>query len=558
MSRSFSPSRRRFLVSTAFATSGTLLGGCVRRIPSWLPPTSPDPPLTIDVHCHFFNGTDLQMKGFLSETVNSEGNHWAGPQAASLAADIIEWGIAPTAKSEKKKLDSRAISQQKARERWEKAHAAQSDKLRRQLEQPQAQAILNANGTSPPSKQPKNAEPLKEGGTKEALEEYVQYRYVALFDYLNLYNDDPSTKRKIDLAIAHLVDYDWPLNHGRKTKTSLNDQVELMKQISIVSQGRVHTFAPFCPLREVAFRANIRVKGVTNWSSLEMVQRGMKESGCIGVKLYPTMGFAPYGNAQIPPDYWDGQWKDWLPKPESVKGKDGGVATIGERLDEVLGELYAWCLENDVPIMAHSERSNGLSTKFNSFAGAEHWAALRASKFGNLRLNLGHLGGIEETSAADWSTSPDATSRDVNARDLVVLMSADSTAAGGRFYGDSAYNEKVLTDLKKLQDVYRAALSWKSADQPRPLLPDRMMYGSDWSLLMLEQDMKSYFSDFVTLYAGIDSTGSLSEKFFGENAVDYLGLQDGATRQRLVNFYKDNQVKFDHGGQPIWMQKITT
>lgn len=473
--------------------------------------------------------------------------------AASLAQDI-NWGIAPTANSERRKLESAESSSEKAREKWKKAHAAQSNRLRQELQKPNAQATLRANGIASPAKQSKNVEPIKEGGLTEALEEYVQYRYVAFFDYLNLYNDDRSTNHTIDLAITHLVDYDWALSNGKGTKSPLNDQVELMKKISVVSHGRVHTFVPFCPLREVAFRAGVLVNGVSTWSSLQMVKRWVKESGCIGVKIYPPMGFAPYGNAQIPPDFWEGHWK-WLPKPDSVPGKVG-TATIGERLDQVLGDLYDWCLKEDIPVMAHTDLSNGLSTKFNDFTAAKYWNALSSSQFGKLRLNFGHMGGLEDTSVNDWSMSSDATPGDVNARDLVALMSADSTAAGGRFYGDSGYSELILTNSDELQRVFGAALVWKAAGQTQALLPDRLMYGSDWSLLMREPDMRAYFEDFVKMYSGLDPTGRLSGKFFGENAVGYLGLRDGRTRQRLLDFYAKNGVHFEKDGQPIWMRKI--
>lgn len=152
--------------------------------------------------------------------------------------------------------------------------------------------------------------------------------------------------------------------------------------------------------------------------------------------------------------------------------------------------------------------------------------------------------------------SSDATAGDVNARDLVALMSADSTAAGGRFYGDSGYSDMVLTHYDELQKALGAALSWKASRQSRPMLPDRLMYGSDWSLLMMEADMRAYFDNFVKMYSGFDATGKLSGKFFGDNAVAYLGLKDGRTRDRLQDFYTKNAVHFETGGQPIWMRKI--
>ncbi|HUN63150.1 MAG TPA: hypothetical protein VMU53_14230 [Candidatus Sulfotelmatobacter sp.] len=555
MDNRWSHSRRRFFTSAALVTGATLLNGCVRRIPAWLPQANPDYPLTIDVHCHFFNGTDLEMAGFISRTVNDQGKPWAGPDAAAVVQDI-EWGIAPTAKSEKSKLKTSEGSREKAREKWRKAHAVQSNKLREQLQKPGAQADLRAHGMAVPTKQSNNNEPVKNGGLEAALKEYVQFRYVALFDYLELYNNDPSTNRTIDLAITHLVDYDWALSEGDRTRSPLNDQVELMKRISIASHGRVHTFAPFCPLREVAFRAGLHGKHTRNWSSLQMVQKWVSDGECIGVKMYPPMGFAPYGNEQIPPDFWDSAKWQWLKNldPRNVPGKNGGAATIGQRLDEVLGEFYEWCLKEDVPVMAHTDLSNGLNTDFNTFTAAKYWTAL-ASKYGKLRLNFGHLGDFEDTTASDWTTPP-GTTRDVNARDLVALMSADATASGGRFYGDSGYTDCILTKFEDLKNTYEKALTWTAPGQSRPVLPDRILYGSDWSLLMLVDDMKAYFAEFVRMYSEIDPTGKLSAKFFGGNAVEYLGLQDGRTRKRLLDFYAKYQVKFEKDQQPMWMRKI--
>src|ERR1700675_115389 len=103
----------------------------------------------------------------------------------------------------------------------------------------------------------------------------------------------------------------------------------------------------------------------------------------------------------------------------------------------------------------------------------------------------------------------------------------------------------ALSEPARLLEVYDAALSWKAPQQSRPVLPDRLMYGSDWSLLMLEEDMQKYFADFVSMYSELEKSRSasgesrenLSDRFFGKNAVDYLGLRDGRTRQRLTDFY---------------------
>ena len=74
-------SRRKLLHGSVLFTAGAFLS--VRRIPAGgLPPTNATAPLTIDVHCHFFNGTDLQMEKFIEHIQNATGEH---PGDAALA-----------------------------------------------------------------------------------------------------------------------------------------------------------------------------------------------------------------------------------------------------------------------------------------------------------------------------------------------------------------------------------------------------------------------------------------------------------------------------------------
>ena len=82
--------------------------------------------------------------------------------------------------------------------------------------------------------------------------------------------------------------------------------------------------------------------------------------------------------------------------------------------------------------------------------------------------------------------------------------------------------------------------------------------------------MQKYFADFVSMYSELEKSRSasgesrenLSDRFFGKNAVDYLGLRDGRTRQRLTDFYtacgvkSACGVKFGQHWQPAWMRKI--
>jgi hypothetical protein len=75
---------------------------------------------------------------------------------------------------------------------------------------------------------------------------------------------------------------------------------------SVLTGGRVHAFAPFDPMKQAGFPSQ---------PSLRLIQDAVQNWGFLGVKLCLTIGFAPFGNAEIHrkwPDFWR---KDFLPQP---------------------------------------------------------------------------------------------------------------------------------------------------------------------------------------------------------------------------------------------------
>jgi hypothetical protein len=85
-------------------------------------------------------------------------------------------------------------------------------------------------------------------GAVDFILQYFQYRFVSAQDYLNTFTQ--SAHRDVDLMLVSVVDYAWWLAKGEPTPTSLDSQADVMTLISVLSDGRVHGFAPFCPLRE--------------------------------------------------------------------------------------------------------------------------------------------------------------------------------------------------------------------------------------------------------------------------------------------------------------------
>lgn len=605
--------------------TGIALTGCRHYYVGVEPPppdkTSPGP-LTIDVHCHIFNGTDLQVKDFLSDTDQGFGS----PEILAIAQEIV-WGIGTTGDIELRalkglavqlgepvagtcpaatrstlpmddrererlirswtKLQRQALYQRgkqaikdakdmrrkktKLSEEQERVHAQvdqylapdQYDELPKpgeKAEQPpaDAKAVIVA--------EPKCRDPLSIVGAIQTLVDYFQPRMVLAQLYLDTFC--PSAHRDVDLMMPALVDYDWWLSGGTAPVTDLKTQVAVMEQISILSRGRIHGYVPFCPLRAVAHRF-----GKADWCPLDLVKDAITTRGFIGVKLYPPMGFAPYGNAQLgkptyppkavcPPGplrslpYGNsGYWVSNCNLPDWAFGNihysdDGTDGDLGTRLDQALYELYDWCIQNGVPILAHSDQTNGIDKNFTRLASAEFWRnALQ--QFPALQIDFGHLGSMDNFETNDCSdVGPPAATMD-----FIALMGdgrQPPTAPGATYkniYGDAAFDATILNHnadfMKRLRKAYGISP-----------LPDRFLYGTDWSLLLHtgrnSEYMKRFEREIETASPSVGGAKSIQDRFLGWNAVDYAGLAaNKPTRNRLDRFYQCYGMK-----KPTWAVKV--
>jgi hypothetical protein len=612
-------SRRNLLARLGTAVALPALSGCVKHIQ---PPTpfqcvntaAPPAPLdlVIDAHCHIFNGTDLQVAPFLRQIANIE---WEGttpkkrlPEAVmKVVADLLQasvWTNAPDAGRELELIGSlmgcsndpavrlEVASKQLANQQRQAHVNAQKSILgSRMMKQFAAKKsrttpMSDASGATeentlaeiqqrlgPSSaddyhqmrarrKQATAAKKLKaetasQAQAEEALDgviEYVyqgfQYRLVSVLAYQQTFHERPSA----DLMVAAMVDYDWWLAGGKPTRTSLKDQVKVMSCLSILTGGQVHGLVPFDPLREVAWRAG---KGKHAWSSLSFVQDAVLNQGCIGVKMYPPMGFAPYGNSTLGRGFWEGHaLPEWMHHPVSYH--DGKPALdLGQRLDDVLAEFYRWCVDKDVPVMAHTSMSNGTCPEFMSLAGSKYWG-WALDQFRGLRVSFGHTG--------DFS-GPGVLGYPKESMSFAALM-GKAPARGFNAYADAGYFSEVLKDTggsdgqpdgwQKLEQQFKDFYLNPQTTDAAPFY-ERMMYGTDWSLLLNEGNIATYLEKFRRLFEMLqkadNAPAGLERRFFGANAAAWLGLKDGATRERLNKFYSNNGLdtaKYP----PAWLKKV--
>ncbi|HTO54328.1 MAG TPA: hypothetical protein VMR50_13165 [Myxococcota bacterium] len=554
-------SRRELLRLLALASaqtaivSGCKLLPCLPRPPLCAdlgPWAKPSAPLAIDVHAHIFNASDLPIRGFASRVLLNPKNRDDLAKVGELLGPILlelAWN-APTTGEERVLLDLLAIEMEQCpaagalsptvlRRRTNQFEVARSElraASQRVQARPQALSVpariaidqINQLTTYEDLLQRLESAP----GAVHTLEKSVlsalyfvielfQYRIVSLFTYLDTVGT--SGAHGIDLMLSALVDYDWWLDPGTSPVSSLDDQVDLGARISELMHGRVHLWAPFCPLREVLYQDH-----VSESSSLALVKRAVTEQAAIGVKLYPPMGFKAYDNASIEPPPWPEA--QWLPAVTRTP-------EFGRRLDDALARLYDWCQQEDVPILAHTRVSNGALPDLQALADERGWTAALA-KWSNLRVVFGHFGGAEESALKD------------HAAGFVQLLSSAPHAGP-----DASYFERVLANPVELSNTLLEL--FKPAIDAEGLLASRFCFGSDWKMLAAQEGASGYLRAEEGLVERIatgldaDRASRLRSGFFANNAARALGLHKGdPARNRLQAFYDRWKI------EPMWTRKL--
>ena len=339
---------------------------------------------------------------------------------------------------------------------------------------------------------------------------------------------------QVDLLVPLMTDYEEWLEGDpkwlawRPTDDHPDPRVEWKKQVILDAEGRVHLFAPFCPLRAAGDGIEAEVAKVVGL---------VENDGFIGVKLYPLMGYYPWGNAR--------KCKTkWLPE----KRREAGVRW--SHVDEALKALYAKCAARQIPITAHcspqgSRGPHGASSSEKGQANQSHprnWIPV-LDHFPNLRLNLAHMGGDhfqtlkpeEKGTVTDWAFQ------------IAKLMGSTDYP---HVYADRSCQLPPSDTQEKA--LYAARLFEVVALNGQ--VPQRMMNGSDWHLALMYGEYEGEWREAdARLWSICALHPDFSDRFFGENAADFLGLRAGGeNRKRLKTFYTDKLS----GRFPAWWSKV--
>jgi predicted TIM-barrel fold metal-dependent hydrolase len=269
---------------------------------------------------------------------------------------------------------------------------------------------------------------------------------------------------------------------------------------------------------------------------MDIVKDAITQKGFIGVKMYPVLGFLPYGNAN--------HWSVGYPRELRTIDPDG------RKFDRALAALYDWCIDEDVPILTHTSLSQNPTSSAGERGSPAHWRSVLefdGGRWRRLRLNLGHLGGL-------WhlATSPVPSEWPGLAIDLLIERYPNVYADVADY---DAVIRRTVDDTDKDQRI--AELLGRLLARPgNPFARDRLMYGTDWVMLSKSLGTRGYYRamrDVFTQNLGLSA--AQRRGFMGGNAARYLGIslergQKPKTRQRLEQFYRNRGL--DDSRLKLW------
>lgn len=558
----------RWLAGTAILP---VLPGCTTRPLSPGACTSLGVNKVIDVHCHFFNASDVSVDGFVRYVVLEEERELVDPGPAVAKVGKVVGALLVlllkilTARTILAADEAENLKLNRQRESDKELDARQTDvvsdallvidKLYREGERTKvataggmvepdygdllSQIYVEAGVVTVKADQPLTKEravqvtrSLKGRGSK--LARYIDFARLLLGsreaiarEYVRVFANNGCVKM---VTPSFLDMHRWL---GAPPASSIETQVAVMdelQQTMFDTTGiHMHSMVGFDPRRAAEDRHVMKV-----------VEHAIFDCGFVGVKLYPPMGFRPIKNEN-------------LRVPVKPTGPSGQI------LDDTLITLYRWCAKKGVPIMAHAEDSLGAECEFGKRASPEWWGRVLAQEgLSKLRINLAHFGGFDE-----------------------VLNVGKYQRKGLRCKGDEFSGEawediigKIIKDDQReylFADLsYLSELAIPTDDDERDKRPEilrlleqfrenydpdvrHLMYGTDWTMTAKELDNNNYLENLETQIRLADFTDAQLENVYWRNASRYLGLGRGEqTRGRLERYCHHRGI------DPLWLASFDT
>jgi predicted TIM-barrel fold metal-dependent hydrolase len=332
-----------------------------------------------------------------------------------------------------------------------------------------------------------------------------------------------------DIFLPMLVDFDLWQNRPAAPVPPAKQipMLSLLSKLSIADKlgdrRRIHPLAAFDPLRDALacaeelrpFRSTdpsrfalqpLPVAPQGPWESsvvdlseargsFALVRSAVELGGFVGVKLYPPVGFRPFGNSAR------------VLCGRTVEGAD---------IDAALRRLYWWCQNEQVPITTHAGPGQAFTDSARDNAKPENWKPV-LDEFPGLRLNLGHFGSTA-------STSNDEPLRYWLDQALLLIDTHDFV-----------FTDLADADVPLPQPFLDAVVRNLSGSARRRL---RLIYGSDWFLDKLVTYPASRYLGVARDQMALAMTAGdpkFLTNYMGSNALRFLGFLDDDGRVDLDN-----------------------
>ena len=477
----------------------------------------------IDVHAHFFNASDLPVRGFLVDCIGHTESEVVQKLLRYLGwiADVLA-SLAPTADDEIKWLRRLSAetshlgagdAEAKAQEEMSRQRVAAAERVaaairgkRFELEYRQLKSAAAKRSSRSPisageildivreSETPSKARAttavvdktqraaLDADGVLRFLYYFLSFRSCNIDAYIRAFCR-PMEQFGVDMVMGSLVDFDYWLDCP--PRSSHDDQVELLALLASMHGGFLRPVVAYNP-----------------WTDIEQADAGIrrvekaKDRGFVAAKIYPPTGFLPSDNEH----YYHSAKRH--PDLQSLDGK--------------LDAFFDRCRSISMPVLAHAEQKNGRDTEHDDFSSPTAWRR-RLAKHSSAKpapvIDVGHFGGVLKTN--DWT------------KEFATLMCDYPDTP---LYGDlgfwpalmclSGADEPCTFAKNRLKDVLGMTIGTGIVT-----VADRVMFGSDWLMLSQVDQWADYPSKvFDALYEITGGDQLVLAKIFGGNAKQCFNL----------------------------------
>ncbi|KKC99498.1 amidohydrolase family protein [Photobacterium halotolerans] len=295
------------------------------------------------------------------------------------------------------------------------------------------------------------------------------------------------------LLMHLMMDMQYPY-HAKKGSIPVNFDEEQLPKMAALSQrsaGSLIGFSAFDPLRCLTLKLDKR----------EITERieASRDYGMCGFKFYPPLGYKPSGNDD-------------------------------PKLEAVVDVFFSYCENNGIPVFTHCTPT-GFEVhpgKSGEHAHPKYWK-VRLEKNPNLIVCFGHAGGgkrmFQGNQEMGWLAGGGLDSEEWASENNFARWVAELCRTYPNAYCEFGYSHEVMNSASDEQLFIKRLTMELNRNDGFYSLSEKIMYGSDWHMPEVVNDLNKYIESMVRIFDSPDyDLAGVKELFFYENAIKYLNL----------------------------------